>query len=351
MVTQLQGRLKRSGATLEEVANVAGVSRATVSRVVNGSPKVSPEVRADVTAAIAQLGYVPNRAARSLVTRRSDSIAVVITESAGTLFSDPFFPRLLRGISSELAAHDQQLVLLMPDSAADERRTADYLSAGHVDGALLVSLHGDDPLPARLLAAGIPMVLAGRPSSPDMLSYVDVDNRQGGQTAAAHLVRNGRRVIGTIAGPADMAAGVDRLRGYRDALMAAGLALDPKLEAVGDFTQESGAAAMRQLLAARPDIDGVFAASDLMAAGALTVLATAGKRVPEDVAVVGYDDSPIAATMTPRLSSVRQPIEEMGREMARLLVEAVDAPDPVPRRVILATDLVRRASSAGRHSP
>ena len=162
-MTQPPGRNRRASATLEEVAHLAGVSRATVSRVVNGSPRVSPEVRADVQAAIERLGYVPNRAARSLVTRRSDSIAVVITEPTGRLFSDPFFPRLLRGISSELAARDRQLILLMPETAADESRTADYLTAGHVDGAVLVSLHEDDPLPARLAASGIPIVLVGRP--------------------------------------------------------------------------------------------------------------------------------------------------------------------------------------------
>jgi DNA-binding LacI/PurR family transcriptional regulator len=350
-LTHPGGRPRRSNATLEEVAHTAGVSRATVSRVVNGSPKVSPDVRTDVQAAIERLGYVPNRAARSLVTRRSDSIAVIITEPTGHLFSDPFFPRLLRGISSELAARDRQLVLLMPDSEADESRTADYLTAGHVDGVLLVSLHGEDPLPARLTTAGLPIVLAGRPPKGARVSYVDVDNRQGAQSAVAHLIAGGRRVIATISGPLDMAPGVDRRSGYRDALAEAGIAGDQTLESVGDFTQESGALAMKRLLTVRPDLDAIFAASDLMAAGALSVLAGAGRRVPADVAVVGYDDSPVATSTTPQLTSVRQPIEEMGREMARLLVDAVEASGPVPRRVILATELVRRASSAGRPSP
>lgn len=345
------GRTRRTSTTLEEVALLAGVSRATVSRVVNGSPRVSPDVRIDVQAAIDRLGYVPNRAARSLVTRRSDSIAVVIAEPTGRLFSDPFFPRLLRGISSELAARDRQLILLMPESAADEVRTADYLTAGHVDGALLVSLHAADPLPDRLAAAGIPTVLVGRPPKGAQASYVDVDNRQGAQSAVGHLVAGGRRVIATIAGPQDMAAGLDRLYGYREALGDAGIAPDATLEAIGDFTQDGGVAAMTRLLAARPDIDAVFAASDLMAAGALAVLAAAGRRVPADVAVVGFDDSPVAMTTTPQLTSVRQPIEAMGHEVARLLVDAVEASDLVPRRVILATDLVRRASSAGRPSP
>jgi len=162
-VVQPTGRNRNGNATLEEVARLAGVSRATVSRVVNDSPRVSPNVRVGVRAVIDQLGYTPNRAARSLVTRRSDSIAVVITQPPGQVFSDPFFPRLLRGISSTLAARDQQLILMMPESAGDERRAGDYLTAGHVDGALLVSLHEADQLPVRLTAARVPIVLVGRP--------------------------------------------------------------------------------------------------------------------------------------------------------------------------------------------
>jgi DNA-binding LacI/PurR family transcriptional regulator len=350
-VTQGNVRDRRNGSTLEGVASLAGVSRATVSRVVNGSPRVSPGVRRDVEAAIEQLGYVPNRAARSLVTRRSESFAVVITEPTGRLFSDPFFPRVLRGISMELTARDLQLVLLMPNSPADVRRTGDYVAAGHVDGAVLISLHGDDPLPSRLSGAGIPLVLVGRPQRGISASYVDVDNRQGARSAVEHLIAGGRRVIATIAGPSDMPPGIDRLAGYRDAIAEAGLPADPDLEACGDFTQTSGAEAMVQLLAARPDIDAVFAASDLMAAGALSALAVAGRRVPRDVAVVGYDDSPVATSTNPQLTSVHQPIEEMGREVARLLVEAVEGTDRVIRRVILATDLVKRASSAGRPPP
>jgi len=352
IVTRGTKRDRRTGATLEEVASRSGVSRATVSRVVNGSPRVSPDVRRSVEAAIAELGYVPNRAARSLVTRRSDSIGVVIAEPTGRLFTEPFFPRLLRGISTALAARDLQLVLLMPSSPTETRRTADYLTAGHVDGALLVSLHGDDPLPARIAAAGIPVVVGGwRPPQGVPASYVDVDNRGGARSAVEHLIAGGYKTIATISGPADMAPGIDRLAGYRDALADAGREASADLIATGDFTQEGGALAMERLLAARPDIDAVFAASDLMAAGAMSVLSASGRHVPDDVAVVGFDDSAIAMSTTPHLTSVRQPIEEMGHEMARLLVEAVDASDPVLRRVILATELVQRASSAGRRSP
>jgi len=337
--------------TLDEVARVAGVSRATVSRVVNGSPKVGPEIKRQVDRAIDRLGYVPNQAARSLVTRRSDSIGVVIPEPPGMLFGDPFFPRLLRGVSSELSARNLQLVLLMPQSSLEESRAQRYLTAGHVDGALLVSLHGNDRLPDALAARGVPVVVGGRPPSGAAVSYVDVDNVGGARAAVAHLIAGGRRSIATIAGPSDMAVGTDRLEGYRQALAAAGRDRDPSLEVAADFTQQGGADAMSRILDGRPDVDGVFVASDLMAAGAFQVLRAAGRRVPDDVAVVGFDDSSIAAASEPPLTSVRQPIEEMGREMVRLLLEQASRPGSVPRKVILATELIERASSAGRRMP
>ena len=346
MSDERNGR-RRRGATLEAVARAAGVSRATVSRVVNGSPRVSPEVRRAVERAIERLGYVPNPAARSLVTRRSDSVGLVIPEPTGRLFDDPFFPRLLRGIGAELSNRELQLVLLMPQSRAEEARIERYLAAGHVDGVLLVSLHGDDPLPARLARRGIPVVVGGRPPENAPVSYVDVDNVQGARSAVEHLLERGRRVIATVAGPPDMSAGIDRLAGYRDALRAAGHEPDARLEAVGYFTQAGGAAAMRRILEGRPDVDAVFAASDLMAVGAIRVLRESGRRVPEDVAVVGFDDSPIAETSDPPLTSIRQPIEEMGREMVRLLLGHATGTGAIPRRVILATQLVPRRSSEG----
>jgi len=350
-VTATDGQSRFRGATLDEVARVAGVSRATVSRVVNGSPRVSGTVRSSVEAAVERLGYVPNRAARSLVTRRSDSIAVVITEPAGRLFTDPFFPRLLRGVSAALSAKDFQLVLLMPESPADEPRTVRYLTTGHVDGVLLGSLHGEDPLPRELTASGVPVVLVGRPPRDVDVSYVDVDNEQGARRATRHLIGLGRRHVATIAGPAEMVAGHDRLAGYRGALADAGVAPDSSLIVTSDFSHEAGAGAMERLLGTRPDVDAVFCASDTIAAGALATLLSAGRRVPEDVAVVGFDDSPIAVISRPPLSSVRQPIEEMGREMVRLLLDLIATNDRVARRVVLATELVLRDSSIGRSMP
>jgi DNA-binding LacI/PurR family transcriptional regulator len=341
--TELRGS---QGVTLEQVASVAQVSRATASRVVNGDQRVTPRSRAAVEAAVRDLGYVPNRAARSLVTRRSDSVAVVIPEPTAQVFGDPFFPRILRGISDSLARESMQLVLLMPEGRPDEERVERYLAAGHGDGVMLISLHGSDPLPDALRRHGIPVVVGGRPPGAG-ITYVDVDNRRGAGSAVQHLIGLGRRHVATIAGPQDMPAGADRLAGYHETLAEAGRDLDEKLVEIADFTMDGGRAAMERLLARSPGLDAVFVASDLMAIGALRALVAAGRRVPDDVALVGYDDAPLAQMTEPPLTSVRQPIEEMGREMTRLLVAQVHGAERVARRVILATQLVVRESSGG----
>ena len=332
--------------TLEQVAALAGVSRATVSRVVNGSPKVSPAVRAQVERAVAKLGYVPNRAARSLVTRRADSVALVVSEPHARFFSEPFFAGMVRGVSAALAETGVQLLLLIAQDLPDRGWLERYVVGGHVDGVLLASLHGDDPLPGTLERAGVPAVLIGRPvdqAAPG--SYVDADNRGGAGKAVGHLARRGRRRIATITGSLDMGVGQDRLEGYRDGLAAAGLAGAGDLVETGDFTEEGGAAAMGRLLERPGDpVDAVFAASDLMAAGALRALRAAGRRVPEDVAVVGFEDSAVARYAQPPLTTVRQPIEEMGRQATRLLLAQV-AGEAGGMHLILDTELVVRASA------
>jgi DNA-binding LacI/PurR family transcriptional regulator len=337
----------RGPATLEAVAAAAGVSRATVSRVVNGGAGVSAETRRVVEQAVARMAYVPNRAARSLVTRRTDSIGLVIPEPTTKLFADPFFPRVLKGITEVLVAAEQQLVLLTPESRQDEARLVRYLAAGHVDGVMLVSLHGMDPLPGELARRGVPVVVGGRPTRGTEVDYVDVDNVHGARTAVRHLVGIGRRRIVTVTGPLDMAPAADRLEGYRRGLAEAGLQADPALELPGDFEQGVARDSIERFLAQGGELDAVFAASDLMALGVMSALGRAGRRVPDDVAVVGYDDSPLALTTEPPLSSVRQPIEEMGREMARAVLAGVDGPKRIPRSVVLSTELVVRASSGG----
>ncbi|WP_234442335.1 LacI family DNA-binding transcriptional regulator [Streptomyces sp. NRRL S-1448] len=313
--------------TLEAVAAHAGVSRATVSRVVNGGAGVREAVQERVRQAVHELGYVPNSAARTLVTRRTGAVAVVIAEPEARVFTDPFFGRQLRGISRELAAADTQLLLMFVEHRADYDRIGRYLAGGHVDGALMFSLHRDDPLPAMAERAGLPTVYGGRPGwagadrAPRPL-YVDTDNRDGARQAVRHLLDRGRRRIAVITGPLDQTSALDRLDGYREALGTS--EPDPRLIADGGFTAEGGERAMATLLDAAPDLDAVFACSDLMANGALRTLRARGRRVPDDVAVVGYDDLEPAAWADPPLTTVRQDVEEMGRLMARLLLRLLD---------------------------
>ena len=335
--------------TLDAVDARAGVGRGTVSRVVNGSPQVSPEAREAVQQAIAELGYVPNRAARALVTQRTDSVALVVSESEERVFGEPFFAGIVRGISSGLLDTTLQLWLAMAQSPAERERVEHHLTTQHVDGVLLLSLHDSDPLPTLLEQRGLPAVLGGRPAR--MLQpgaqpayFVDVDNAGGARQAVEYLIGKGRRRVATVAGPQDMGVGVLRLAGYREAIRANGGTLTEDLIAYGDFSESSGAAAMRRLLEISPELDAVFVASDLMAAGAMRALRELGRRVPGDVAVVGFEDSPVARQTDPPLTTVYQPVEEMGRQMARLLVARIrNEPMDVPY-VLLDTHMVARQS-------
>jgi DNA-binding LacI/PurR family transcriptional regulator len=332
--------------TLEDVAARAGVSRATASRVVNGAARVAPATRRAVETAIDQLGYSPNQAARNLAASRNDTVALVVCEPSGRFFRDPYFGQVIRGVAAELGPTRYQLVLLMVQGEDDRARAQRHLVRGNADGVLLVSTRADDPLPGRLAAAGVPCVLAGRPPEGVEVGYVDADNVGGAGLAVTHLLGCGRKVIGTVAGPADMAAGADRLDGWHKALADAGRPAPTELVAFAPFTRPGGEHATHQLLARRPDLDGLFVASDLMALGALDALRRAGRRVPEDVGVVGFDDSELAREARPALTTVRQPIEGLGRELAAALLEQLDGDRTAPpAAVVLKTELVLRASS------
>ncbi|NUR27584.1 MAG: LacI family DNA-binding transcriptional regulator [Catenulispora sp.] len=323
---------------METVAALAQVSRATVSRVVNGNARVSPEARAAVEAAIAELGYSPNRAARSLVTRRTGSVALVVSEPESRVFSDPMLASVTRAIGQALSDTDLQLVLLMAPPGSGRHRLTGYLLGGHVDGVMLMSLHGDDPLVEALSESAVPVVLMGRPMSPLPIPHVDSDSVAGARQATEHLRTLGRRKIATIAGPPDMCAGADRLLGYREALQS------PGIVAYGDFSMASGESAMAELLTREPDLDAVFAASDLMAAGALRALRTAGRRVPDDVAVVGYDDLDVAELTDPPLTTIHQPLPDMARAMVSSLLAQMSG-ERAPMAVVLPNPLVVRASA------
>jgi len=327
--------------TLADVAALAGVSEATASRVLNGSARVSLGARGQVEDAMARLGYVRWRAPHTQPPG-SGSIAAIVTESSARFFSDPFFARLLRGASRTLSAAGLQLTFSIVHDQNEYAAAERYLRRGGVDGVLLISAHGRDPLLFILQAAGIPTVVCGRPLAPSGAWYVDADNSGGARTAVEYLLRCGRRRIVTIAGPRDMAVGIDRQTGYRDTLEAAGL---PALIGYGDFTQASGEHAMTRLLERRPDLDAVFAASDLMAAGALRTLRRAGRKVPDDVALIGFDDDPIAQHTMPPLTTVRQAVEEQGAVMAQCISALIDHQPMTEPHNKLPTSLVLRESA------
>lgn len=329
-----------SRATIEEVAATAGVSRSTVSRVVNGSTSVSPEALESVRAAIAQLSYVPNRAARSLASRQTHAIALIVPEDTTRFFGDPFFASIIAGITGALSGSDYLLNLLVASDDPGDKMSS-FVRNGGVDGALIVSHHTSDAFIERIVDA-VPVVYGGRPvHSRDNDYYVDVDNVAGSRAATQHLIDRGRSRIATISGPLTMLPSVDRVQGFRAALADAGLT--PFAEVEGDYTEESGVEAARHILETGTP-DAIFAASDLMARGAMLTLRAAGLSVPADVAVMGFDDTSVAASTSPSLTTMRQPMYAQGETMARVLLErlAGGAPDHV---TILPTELVVRGSA------
>lgn len=381
--------------TLEDVARAAGVSRATVSRVVNGVRNVDPAIRQAVQRAVAATGYVPNRAARSLVTRRSGTVALVVSGAgsgtagardgfAAGVFEDPFFGRVVSGVVRALRPAGVHPVLMFADTAEDRADVLAYLGQGSADGALLVTTHARDPLPGMLAAAALPAVLFATPPAGVALDHVDLRHREGGALAARHLLALGRGRLAVIGGPADVPASRERVAGFREAVAGGSgggdaprddrnPGCDPRSHrdrdrdpdpgparhpapgfdrptvlrvAEGDFTLDGGERAMRRLLAEQPDVDGVFAANDLMAQGACLVLKEHGRRIPRDVAVVGFDDSGAASACRPRLTSVRQPVEDMAAQMVRLLLERVaGTAAPEPASVLFPPALVVRDSA------
>jgi DNA-binding LacI/PurR family transcriptional regulator len=328
--------------TLEEVAALAGVSRSTVSRVVNNSPHVKAEAASAVQRAIDTLGYVPNRAARSLASRKTQVVALVVPESTAKVFADPFFASVVQGAALYLSETEYTLNMVIASEATPEK-TRRYLLGGNVDGALVVSHHSGDHSYARL-GSTLPVVFGGRPLSAeeDGSYFVDVDNVAAARMVTQHLVDLGRQDIALIAGRQDMPAGVDRLEGWRQAMRGAGLHDD--MVEVGDFSPRHGAEAMRRLLDRGLPIDAVFASNDQMAAGALSALRERGLSVPGDVAVAGFDGDYFGETSDPPLTTVMQPSTALGQAMAEMLVRLI-AGEPVERVTMMPTELVVRAST------
>ncbi len=342
-MTTTRQAARRAAPTLEEVAAAAGVSRSTVSRVVNGSSQVSEDVLVAVREAIERLNYIPNRAARSLANSQTMAIALVVPEDAARFFGDPYFSAVVQGIANGLEDSDYVLNLQLADPARPSPKTARYLLGGNVDGAFVVSHHTGDKFLAEL-GESLPVVFGGRPVEPGGAQsyYVDVDNVEAAARGTQRLIDLGRTRIAMIAGPADMPAGIDRTTGWAKALSDAGLPADRISN--GDFSIVSGARAMRQLLAEHPDLDGVFIASDLMATGAVGVLAEHGLTIPGDVAIVGFDDSPAATTGAVQLTTVHQPSLEMGEKMAQMMLSLLRG-ETIDQVHLMETRLVIRDSA------
>jgi DNA-binding LacI/PurR family transcriptional regulator len=331
----------RRQVTLDEVAERAGVSRSAASRVINNAPHVSRAKREAVQRAVSDLGYVPNATARALATQQVGAVVLAISSDNPQVFADPFFAEVAVGVNSVLEETELELMLQLATSTRGQTRLEQVLRTRQADGVMLMSMHGDDPIARLAEESDLPVVFGGSPVNFEPKYYVDADNRGGARLATEHLVATGRTRIATITGRMDEGAGTARYKGYQEALAMAGL--EASRVAHGDFSEESGGRAMEQLLAEHPDLDAVFIASDQMAIGAMRVLKDAGKSIPGDVALVGFNDVILARHTDPPLSTVSQPIQSLGREMARMLLALIAGESPTP--LILPTRLVHRATS------
>jgi LacI family transcriptional regulator len=329
--------------TLEDIAQIAGVSRSTVSRVINDHPNVSDRVRQRVWEVVNRTGYQPNQAARSLASQRSNIIGLVVPRSVSIFFTDPYLPHLTQGIAQACNQYDYTLSLFLFYTEEDERKLLPrLLHRGLVDGLVVQSTNADDQLFKQLDQSEIPYVVAGRPMNVSRTSYVDVDNVAGAYNGVRHLVHSGRKRVGIIYPPLDTTVGVDRFEGYKKALHESNLEYEACLCVEGDFTESGGYYAAQRLLAHQPD--AIFASSDMMAVGALRAVREAGLSVPEDIAIVGFDDLPPAARATPPLTTIRQPIRQMGMKLVETLLDIIEKGTDPPRRTIMDTELVIRAS-------
>jgi LacI family transcriptional regulator len=330
---------------LEEIARLAGVSRSTVSRVVNGDRRVSPAVRERVEEIIRVHNYHPNAAARSLASRRTRIIGLLIPHEIRVLFRDPFFPILTQGVADVCNEYDLNLTMLMEttdDRISSHRLYERVIRGRHVDGVVIASSVVEDPIIGRLQEDKFPFVLVGRHPHHEV-SFVDVDNRSGARDAVTHLISHGRRRIAVITGPTNMIAAIDRYAGYVTGLQEAGRVPDPAFTIYSDFTRRGGYRAMQELLS-RPNgmPDAVFVASDAMASGALQALRDAGLRVPDDVAVMGFDGLEEMLVSRSILSTVVQPTIEEGRNAVRILLDLIEDPSRGPIQRYLPTRLELR---------
>jgi LacI family transcriptional regulator len=328
--------------TLEDIARQTGVSRSTVSRVINNQPNVSEKVRKKVLNAIQKTGFHPHAAARALASQHSSTIGLILPHSVSFFFTDPYYAFITKGIAQACNQHDYTLALFLVGSKDDEKSIFPRVSRkGLLDGVLVQSgHHGDQEIIGRMIDAQMPVVVLGRPFRSDNVTYVDIDNIYASYQAVNHLIRLGRKRIGTIYGPAASTVGLDRKEGYRKALSENGIQVDKSLMVEGDFTEASGYLAMQQLVSAKPD--AIFAASDAMAIGAIRAVREMGLRVPEDIAFVGFDDLPTATISNVQLTTVRQPVVQFGIRAVEALLDQIENDDKQPHRIIMDTELIIR---------
>ncbi|MBS4062606.1 MAG: LacI family DNA-binding transcriptional regulator [Bacteroidetes bacterium] len=327
--------------TLEDIARRAGVSRATVSRVINGENNVKEQTRVQVMEVIQQSNFQPNVAARSLAAGRTNVIGLIIPAGVSAIFTDPYFPYLIQSVSLACNTKDYSTMLWLAEPEFERRMMRQILHSGLLDGVIVSSMLMEDPIVLALHGSRKPFVLFGRHPKLDV-NYIDAENVRGGYEATLHLMRLGHKRIATITGPQNMIAGYDRFEGYRKALEGRGFAVLPELITEGDFSEASGYIAAQRLLAANPT--AIFVASDTMAEGAIRALHNAGLRVPQDVAIVGFDDMPNASRTNPPLTTIRQPTRQMGALAVNTLIDIIQNPGEHKRHIILPIELVIRES-------
>ena len=329
--------------TINDIARRVGLSKASVSRALNGKADVDPDTRARVLKAAERMGYVPSASARALSNGRSNCLGLLVPT-----LTWPWILEVLRGVAEEIERSGYSLMLYTTAAGEDSERAfmSQVIPAGAVEGLALVIPLGMVEYFERLAKGGLPVVVVDdRGHYPD-LPTVATTNVDGGRAATRHLVEQGRKRIAMLNGPHDFGCNRERLEGYKSALSEAGLRFDQRRVIDSDFKESGGASAMRKLLDSDPQLDAVFVANDIMAFGAMRALRDAGRRVPDDVAIVGFDDIPPSALTHPPLTTIRQPLYEMGRTAASMVMAAIRG-DRIEKRVELPTSLVVRESSVG----
>ena len=331
----------QSKLTYTQIAREAGVSEATVSRVLNGDERVSPERAQRVRETVAKLGYKKNPAASALATGRTGLVAIVIDDDL-SIFADPFWSLVTTGITRVIADNNMQTLLLVGSSGTPRGTVSSYLHAGGVDGAIFFQVH-DEKVIHELHRDGLPIVMAGTPDVHLEFLHADTDNVGGAKQATQHLIDRGHKRIATITGDVRASAGAQRLDGFMQVHETNGREVNPALIAHGDYTHDSGVAGMKKIFESNEQVDAVFAANDLMALGAMAVIKDKGLRIPEDIAIVGFDDSIVSQTSRPLLTTIRQDISGLGEATAELMIAQLAGTKPKSR--LLATELIVRETT------